>query len=291
MPKVDNAIIMAAGTSSRFAPLSYERHKGLTVVRGEVLIERQIEQLLAAGVPEVYIVTGYKAEQFSYLVEKYGVRLVHNPNYLSRNNNGSIWVVRDIMRNSYLCSADNYFVENPFEAVVDGAYYAAEYADGATAEWCMTEDAEGYVDSVTIGGSDAWYMMGHAFWDEAYTQAFLAILRNEYEWPETADKLWENIYMEHLDVLKMRIRKYAPDVINEFDTLDELRLFDPSYVDDTRSAIVKRAAAELGARESEIVNCIPLKDNTNEAAGFTFECRGESYCVSYADGVLQKVTD
>ena len=41
---VDNAVIMAAGTSSRFAPLSYERHKGLTEVRGEVLIERQIRQ-------------------------------------------------------------------------------------------------------------------------------------------------------------------------------------------------------------------------------------------------------
>lgn len=27
-----NAIIMAAGTSSRFAPLSYEKHKALTVV-------------------------------------------------------------------------------------------------------------------------------------------------------------------------------------------------------------------------------------------------------------------
>ena len=48
--KVDNAVIMAAGASSRFAPLSYERHKAMTVVRGEVLIERQIEQLLEAGV-------------------------------------------------------------------------------------------------------------------------------------------------------------------------------------------------------------------------------------------------
>ena len=36
--KVDNAIIMAAGTSSRFAPLSYESHKAMTVVRGEVLV-------------------------------------------------------------------------------------------------------------------------------------------------------------------------------------------------------------------------------------------------------------
>ena len=37
-----NAIIMAAGTSSRFVPLSVERPKGLLEVKGEVLIERQI---------------------------------------------------------------------------------------------------------------------------------------------------------------------------------------------------------------------------------------------------------
>lgn len=35
-----NAIIMAAGTSSRFAPLSYEEPKGLLAVKGEILIER-----------------------------------------------------------------------------------------------------------------------------------------------------------------------------------------------------------------------------------------------------------
>ena len=77
--KVENAIIMAAGTSSRFAPLSFERHKAMTVVKGEELIERQIEQLKAAGIPEIYIVTGYKAEQFDYLVSKYEVKLIHNP--------------------------------------------------------------------------------------------------------------------------------------------------------------------------------------------------------------------
>ena len=49
--KVDNAIILAAGTSSRFAPLSYEKHKAMTVVKGEILIERQIQQLKAAGIP------------------------------------------------------------------------------------------------------------------------------------------------------------------------------------------------------------------------------------------------
>lgn len=53
MIKVDNAIIMADGTSSCFVPLSYERHKAMTVVKGEVLIERQIKQSMVTGVPGV----------------------------------------------------------------------------------------------------------------------------------------------------------------------------------------------------------------------------------------------
>ncbi len=84
--KVQNAVIMAAGASSRFAPLSYETHKALTVVKGEVMIERQIQQLQEANVPEIFVVTGYKAEQFSSLADKYGVKLVPNPDYLTRNN-------------------------------------------------------------------------------------------------------------------------------------------------------------------------------------------------------------
>ena len=40
-----NAVIMAAGMSTRFAPLSYEKPKGLWKVKGEILIEREIRQL------------------------------------------------------------------------------------------------------------------------------------------------------------------------------------------------------------------------------------------------------
>ena len=54
--KVDNAIIMAAGTASRFAPLSFEKPKALIEVRGEILIERQIKQLQEAGITDVIIV-------------------------------------------------------------------------------------------------------------------------------------------------------------------------------------------------------------------------------------------
>lgn len=270
MVKVDNAIIMAAGTSSRFAPLSYELPKALITVKGEVLIERQIKQLKAAGIKQIVVVTGYKAEKFAYLAEKFGVVLVHNPDYLTRNNNSSINAVRGYLHNSYVCSADNYFVSNPFEAEVNDSYYAAEYSDEYTKEWCLTEDTSGYIDSVRIGSSQAWYMIGHTFWSSDFSQKFLAIMDSIYDRPATADLLWEDIYIQHLDVLKMKIRKYPPQTILEFDTLDELRQFDHSYVTDTRSTILKAIARKLSIPESEIVKIKTLKSVTNEAIGFTF---------------------
>ena len=68
--KVDNAIILAAGLSSRFAPLSFERPKGLAVAHGERLVERQIRQLTKANIKEIIIVVGNMKEKFEYLQEK-----------------------------------------------------------------------------------------------------------------------------------------------------------------------------------------------------------------------------
>ena len=92
--KVKNAIIMAAGMSSRFVPLSYEKPKGLLVVKGEVLIERQIEQLKEAGIDEIVIVVGYKKESFFYLEDKYGVKIIINPEYNIKNNIETLYVAR-----------------------------------------------------------------------------------------------------------------------------------------------------------------------------------------------------
>lgn len=277
--KVDNAIIMAAGTASRFAPLSFEVHKALIEVKGEVLIERQIKQLRKAGIREIIIVTGYKAEQFEYLKEKYGVTLVHNPYYLTRNNNASIYVVKDYLKNSYICSSDNYFINNPFESEVDDCYYSAVYAERDTNEWCIEEE-DGRIKNVTVGGKDSWIMLGHVFWSEVFSQKFRSILEAEYDLPETADKLWETIYIDHIEELDMTIRKYPSDFIFEFDTLDELREFDASYVEDTRSSILKKLAKKLGVEEKNIVNVKSFKDKNNVAAGFTFEA-GRKYKYYY----------
>lgn len=56
------AVILAAGQSSRFKPLSDNRHKGLTEVLGKPIIEHTIESLRNAGVEEIIIVQGPDGE-------------------------------------------------------------------------------------------------------------------------------------------------------------------------------------------------------------------------------------
>lgn len=158
-----NAIIMAAGTSSRFVPLSAECPKGLLEVKDEVLIERQIRQLKEAGISDITIIVGYKADMFAYLNGKFGVDIVLNEDFARYNNTSSLIRVIDRLDNTFVCSSDNYFPENLFIADSPDSYYSALYAEGKTNEYCLTTNGEDFITDVRVGGCDAWYMVGHAF--------------------------------------------------------------------------------------------------------------------------------
>lgn len=268
--RVENAIIMAAGLSSRFAPISYEMPKGLLKVRGEVLIERQIKQLKDAGINEIIVVVGYKKEHFFYLEEKFGVQIVVNREYAFRNNNSTLMRVRELLGNTYICSSDNYFTSNPFESHVWTAYYATEYSAGFTQEWCVNVDRNGIIKSVDTSGENAWYMIGHAYFNRDFSTRFAKILEAEYNDPLTADKLWEEIYAAHTAELPMEIRKYPAGIIYEFDSLDQLREFDPYFLENVDSDIFDNIVAVLGCTKGEIRDVYPLKQGlTNLSCHFS----------------------
>ena len=249
-----NAVIMAAGLSSRFAPISYERPKGVLRVRGEVLIERQIRQLKEAGIDDITVVVGYKKEEFFYLEDKFGVKIVVNEQYAERNNNSTIYKVKESLGNTYICCSDTYFSVNPFERYVFGSFYSGVYKNGPTKEYCLSvKGKEGLITGVTAGGSDSWVMMDHAYWDRDYATTFVEILERIYDEPETADKLWEDIYAEHIGQLPMRLRRCPSDAIWEFDSLDDLRGFrqlgtnTPGHPERGRTAGVEVSTGPLGA--------------------------------------------
>jgi CTP:phosphocholine cytidylyltransferase-like protein len=235
---VTNAIIMAAGFSSRFSPLSQICPKGLLPVKGEVLIERQIRQLQEANIHDIYLVVGYKKELFYYLKDKFQIHIIENTEYTERNNNSSIYAARDYLDNSYICSADNYFLENVFSSTEPHAYYSARYACGSTPEYCLQTDENGRITDVTIGGANSWYMFGHVYFDRNFSRQYRTFLEEEYNWPETKQAYWEHIFMHHLHELSMYIKKFDDSIIQEFDTLEDLKAFDPFYREHTTEELI-----------------------------------------------------
>lgn len=72
------AMILAAGRGERFRPLSDSLPKPLIPVRGEVLIERHLKNLAAAGIREVVINLGWLGERIEAALgdgSRWGVRI------------------------------------------------------------------------------------------------------------------------------------------------------------------------------------------------------------------------
>ena len=286
--RVQNAVIMAAGLSSRFVPLSYEKPKGLLRVRGEVLIERQIRQLREAGIDDITVVVGYMKEAFFYLEDKFGVSIVVNPYYAVRNNNSTLMLVRERLGNTYVCSSDDYFTSNVFEPYVYEAYYAASYFAGSTDEYCLTCAADGRITEVAIGGSDAWCMLGHVYFDRAFSEKFTSILMAEYDRPATAGKLWEDIYMEHLGELRMVMRPYEEGVVFEFDSLAELTGFDADFLENVDSKILDNICATLGCAREDIDEIAPIKEGLTNLS-FCFRVAGQRYVYRHPGAGTEEV--
>lgn len=285
--KVDNAVIMAAGMSTRLAPLSYETPKALLNVHGEVLIERQIRQLREAGIEEIFVVTGYKKECFSYLEEKLGVTLVENPYYEVRNNHSSLYVVREHLKNTYICCGDNYFTENVFRSEEEDSYYATVFETGKTDEWCVFSDENGRIREVEIGGCDQWVMKGHAFLTEPFNEKLRPCLEEVMKDEASANLFWEDLFILHRQEMPLYQKKFEGQKICEFDSLEELREFDPHYRNQSGSAIMENLAEILHCGEGEIQRIYPLKQGTH-VVGIKFYCRGVNYRYEYAKKQIER---
>lgn len=276
--KVDNAVIMAAGMSSRFAPLSYEKPKGLLVVKEEILIERQIKQLREAGIQDIIIVVGYMKEKFFYLERKFGVKLVVNEEYYRYNNPSTLMLVAEQLGNTYICSSDNYFVSNVFDSYVYKPYYSVELAEDETNEYCVQFNESGLITNVTIGGpAGSWFMIGHVYFTRDFSKKFVAILKDAYKNnPTCREELWENLYAKNIKQLPLYVKKYEQGTIQEFDSLEELRSFDKNYVNNTNSSILKNICNVLHCEEKDIIGIEAIKKGLTNTS-FKFECNGKKY--------------
>src|SRR5688572_14473966 len=100
------AVILAAGRGSRLAPLTDDRPKCLLEVAGRPLIDALVDSAAGAGIREVLVVVGYRADavrrHFASATSAIPVVLIDNPGYMAANNAVSLWTARELLQPPFL---------------------------------------------------------------------------------------------------------------------------------------------------------------------------------------------
>lgn len=275
--RVNNAVILAAGASTRFIPLSLEQPKGLFEVKGETLIERQIQQLQNAGIKNITIVLGYKKEMFYYLEDKYGVKFIINDAFNIKNNIESLYLARKDLKNTYICVSDSYFVENPFNQFEYQTFNAGVSVEEQNNEMYVDCDSSGKIVFMEKGRAKGQVLLGHAFWKKEFSDAFIALAEADRDEGKYDNAFWEWLVKDKLDSMPpMYFKEYAASNIFEFDYFEDLRKFDTQYLGHTRSEIIRNIKLVFRCDEEDIVDFRNVsKGMTNTS--FIFKIDGVDY--------------
>lgn len=279
-----NAIILAAGKSNRFAPFTYEKPKGLFKVKGEVLIERQIKQLKEAGIQDIYIVIGFMKEKFFYLEKKFGVNLIINNTFaVNKGNLYSLYAAKDVLKDSYICCADQYFYSNPFVEEVHNSYRSVQYLQGKFREFAVTVSDANVITSMSVGGSDSLAMIGHAYFNDGFSKRFIELMETEINDFGVANMFWEEFYARHQEDLTLFARIYATTDILEFDSVEELRKFDQGFLMNIDSAIVGNICSVLSCEPNDIASIEVIQKGLTNVS-FKFFVKGVNYVYRHPGG-------
>ena len=275
--KVNNAVILAAGASTRFIPLSLEQPKGLYEVRNEKLIERQICQLKQAGIDDITLVLGYKKEMFYYLEDKYQVKFIINDSFNIKNNIESLRLAQNIISNTYICVSDDYFMENPFNQFEYRCFFSGSSTSEKTDEMYAITDSNNRITRLEKGLDGGRILLGHCFFDKQFSQKFFEIVNSLTNNGKYDKAFWEWLVKDYLNSFdNIYFKEFSPNTIFEFDYFDDLRKFDTNYLGYSHSDIMRNIKLIFRCDEEDIINFRNVsKGLTNKS--FVFEINGIEY--------------
>lgn len=287
-----NAIILAAGKSNRFAPFTYEKPKGLFCVKGEILIERQIEQLQEAGIKEIFVVVGYMKEKFFYLEQKYGIQLIVNNEFGRKGNIYSLYVSRKYLSDTYICCADHYFIYNPFinDNETNYSYRACTYQKGKFREFAVNVSDADVITNMTVGGKDSLAMVGYAYINKKFSSKFRSFMETEINDFGIASMFWEEFYAKHIEELTLYMKEFKAEDMLEFDNIDDLRSFDSEFLLNVDSEIITNICNTLNCNPNDIDNISIINAGLTNVS-FAFNCNNVKYVYRHPGGTSGNLID
>ncbi|MBR1781502.1 MAG: NTP transferase domain-containing protein [Oscillospiraceae bacterium] len=264
-----NAVILAAGFGMRMVPINLSTPKALLEVNGERLIDRLIRQLHAVGVTDITVVVGFMKDQFEYLIDEYGVELVVNEAYATKNNIHSLALVLDRLSNTYIVPCDLWCDGNPFRRRELYSWYMvsdlveqesgvrvnrkmelvrAAGAGNAMVGICYLLEPEAALVRQRLGALERGGRHDDAFWEEA-------------------------LYQKDRMILPARVVHGAE--VFEINTYEQLRELD-SDSNHLKSDAIGTIARVLGVSAAEVTDISVLKKGMTNRS-FLFTVRGSKY--------------
>lgn len=285
-----NAIILAAGKSKRFAPFTYEKPKGLFCVKGEILIERQIRQLQKAGITEIYVVVGFMKEKYFYLEQKYGVHFLVNNTFEHKGNLYSLYVARNYLRDSFICCADHYFLQNPFVEETKFSYRSCIRQEKKEQKFSVKLSDENVITQLEVGGETEFVMAGEAFFTQKFSERFVTLMEKEIDDFGVDNLFWEEFYKKHMDEITLFAKVRPLHFVQEFDSVEQLRKFDEEFLKNVDSEIVCHICEKLNCKPDEIRN-IDVIDKGLTNVSFRFVVNENVYVYRHPGNTAENLVD
>ena len=288
--KVNNAIIIADKNSKTLIPLTLEKPKGLIQVKGEILIERQIKQLKKIGINDITIVLGYKKENFYFLEKKYNVKLFFNPEFSNKNNLYSLYLFRDKISNTYICFSDIYYSKNIFEPYIYQSYFSIFPLNKKGNKLNIISYSNGNLSGTNnnIDIKDN-IMIGHFYIDKNNSDKFIGMLQEKENFNDDNNNLKKIILKDHIkEIPKIKIKTYPSEIIYNFNTLEELKLFDNKYIKNTNCQIIKNICNIFKCEEKDVTNFSLINSGLTNIS-FIFQISEKKYIYRHPGEGTEKI--
>lgn len=264
-----NAIILAAGFGIRMVPINNQVPKSLLKVKGEVLIERMIHQLHEVGVEDIYVVVGFMKEQFEYLIDDFGVHLVVNSEYATKNNLHSLNLVSDKLSNSYIVLGDLWCESNPFSC--DELYSWYMVSDLIDDDSEVRVNRKGELVRTDLGGNT---MVGISYLLDAESEIVRSKIAEKDLNHKYDSSFWECVLYDK-DKMIVPAKIVSSKSVMDINTFEQLRDLDESS-ENLKSDALDTISVALNVDTSDIENIQVLKKGMTNRS-FMFSCHDKKY--------------
>ena len=265
------AIILAAGFGMRMVPINTEMPKGLLEVNGEPLIERIIKQLHEVGIQEIYVVVGFMKEKYEYLMDEYGVELVVNPDYATKNNLHSLRLAKEHLENAYIVPCDIWCDRNPFHRHELYSWYMVSDLVENESNVRVNRKMELVTVSENVGGNA---MIGISYLTKEDSNTVSTRIKELCKKPQYDGSFWEEaLYKKDRMIVAARV-VHSADVV-EINTYEQLREID-SDSNQLKTDAIHLICEALSAKPEDITDITVLKKGMTNRS-FLFTCKGKKY--------------